>query len=184
MHVHSLKHNAKASAKRVAARVAGLEVVEPVKAMPLPGTATDGWYASLRLADGFALASVPLDVRDSCHIEVPPKADALVYESTGDDVRGVQYADGDEVVDEADPVDLALEKVTAPKEKAVFALIRRAEGATVFEIAGSMGWLKHTTRSFVSTKSRKWGLESYTEKVDGRGNVYRLRMPSVQVEAE
>lgn len=210
MHVHSLKHNAKAAAKRIAARFSGLEVVEPVKAMPLPGAATDGWYASLKVAEGVLPSSIAPEVLELAHLELPEgwvvadggfvsrvetpaenpyleedriadrfadlNPDALVYESTGTEVRAVQYADGDEVVE---PFDAALDALLAAvkpdsKEAQVFAMLRRPEGATVAEIAQAMTWEPHTTRAYISVRVRKRGVASLTEQVEGRGRVYRV----------
>jgi hypothetical protein len=52
-------------------------------------------------------------------------------------------------------------------------MLQRPEGATIAEIAAAFGWLPHTTRAAMSTKSRKAGLTFVSEKVDGRGRVYR-----------
>ena len=54
-------------------------------------------------------------------------------------------------------------------------LLKRPEGATVAEIQAITGWLPHTTRAFISVRvRRKAGLEVVTEKVEGRGRVYRV----------
>jgi hypothetical protein len=59
------------------------------------------------------------------------------------------------------------------KGEAMLAMLQRPEGATIAEIAEAFGWLPHTTRAAMSTKSRKAGLTIASEKVDGRGRVYR-----------
>ena len=54
-------------------------------------------------------------------------------------------------------------------------LLRRPEGATIDEIRAVTGWLPHTCRAFLSVQvKRKAGLEVTTEKVEGRGRVYRI----------
>ena len=54
-------------------------------------------------------------------------------------------------------------------------LLKRQEGATVAEIQAVTGWLPHTTRAFIAVSvKRKAGLDVVTEKVEGRGHVYRV----------
>ena len=59
------------------------------------------------------------------------------------------------------------------KGETMLAMLQRPEGASIAEIAAAFGWLPHTTRAAMSTKSRKAGLTLASEKVDGRGRVYR-----------
>jgi hypothetical protein len=59
------------------------------------------------------------------------------------------------------------------KGEAMLAMLQRPEGATIAEIAEAFGWLPHTIRAAMSTKSRKASLTIASEKVDGRGRVYR-----------
>ena len=54
-------------------------------------------------------------------------------------------------------------------------LMRRPEGATADEIMAATGWLKHTVRGAIAgALKKKLGLAVTTEKVEGRGTVYRL----------
>jgi len=54
-------------------------------------------------------------------------------------------------------------------------LLKRPEGATVAEIQEVTGWLPHTARAFIAVSvKRKAGLDVATEKVEGRGRVYRV----------
>ena len=54
-------------------------------------------------------------------------------------------------------------------------LLQRPDGATIAEIQAATGWLPHTTRAFISVQvKRKAGLNVVTEKVEGRGRVYRV----------
>jgi hypothetical protein len=54
-------------------------------------------------------------------------------------------------------------------------LLRRPEGATIAEIQAVTGWLPHSARAFISVSvKRKAGLDVATEKVEGRGRVYRV----------
>jgi hypothetical protein len=53
--------------------------------------------------------------------------------------------------------------------------LKRPEGATIAEIQAVTGWLPHTTRAFISVSvKRRAGLAVVTEKVEGRGRVYRV----------
>lgn len=62
---------------------------------------------------------------------------------------------------------------TNTKFAGVLAMLQRPDGATVAEIMKVTGWLPHTTRARISTGCRQFGLGVSTEKVDGRGRVYR-----------
>ena len=79
----------------------------------------------------------------------------------------------------------AIEKLPEPqsdtkrpsKQEAVIAMLQRPEGATVDEVAGVMGWQRHTVRGlFSGTLKKKLGLPlaSATEE---RGRVYRIAAP-------
>ena len=61
------------------------------------------------------------------------------------------------------------------KQEAVIAMLRTEGGATIEEIMAATNWASHTTRGFLSGAIKKrLGLEVTSEKVDGRGRVYRL----------
>src|ERR1700757_417219 len=71
------------------------------------------------------------------------------------------------------------QSVTKPRSKqdAVLAMLQRAEGATVDEVASAMGWQRHTVRGFFSgTLKKKLGL-TLASAQEERGRVYRLAMP-------
>ena len=54
-------------------------------------------------------------------------------------------------------------------------LLARTEGATVAEMAAATRWQAHSVRTVLSgTLTRKFGLMIESEKVDGRGRVYRF----------
>jgi hypothetical protein len=58
---------------------------------------------------------------------------------------------------------------------AVIAMLRAEAGATIEEISAATNWAPHTARGFMSgTLKRKLGLAVTSEKVEGRGRVYRL----------
>jgi hypothetical protein len=74
------------------------------------------------------------------------------------------------------------ETVTAPiqrrkgtKQEALIEMLRAPEGATIEEITAATGWQSHTVRgAMAGALKKKLGLELTSEKVEGRGRVYRL----------
>ena len=60
----------------------------------------------------------------------------------------------------------------------VIAMLRRAEGATVAEVASATGWQRHTVRGvFSGTLKKKLGLKLASAKEE-RGRVYRIAEPA------
>jgi len=54
-------------------------------------------------------------------------------------------------------------------------MLRAPDGATIEEIMAATGWQSHTVRgAMAGALKKKLGLEVTSEKVDGRGRVYRL----------
>src|SRR5262249_32650443 len=63
------------------------------------------------------------------------------------------------------------------KQDEVIAMLRRAEGATVDEVARATGWQRHTVRGvFSGTLKKKLGLMLASAKEE-RGRVYRIDAP-------
>ncbi|WP_210880362.1 DUF3489 domain-containing protein [Roseovarius autotrophicus] len=101
------------------------------------------------------------------------RATALAYSSLG-------IAD-----DPEEQLDGQHDAVTAPeparrrsgtKQEAVIAMLRRAEGATIDEIAAATQWAPHTARGFLSgALKKKLGLAITSERVEARGRVYALK---------
>ena len=61
------------------------------------------------------------------------------------------------------------------KQAMLIAMLQRAEGAAVAEIVAVTGWQAHTVRGAISgALKKKLGLPIASEKVAGRGSVYRL----------
>ena len=61
------------------------------------------------------------------------------------------------------------------KQAALIAMLRAPDGATIEEIATALEWAAHTVRGAVAGPlKKKLGLEVTSEKVEGRGRVYRL----------
>ncbi|AOZ70725.1 hypothetical protein LPB142_16460 [Rhodobacter xanthinilyticus] len=74
------------------------------------------------------------------------------------------------------------ETVTAPsqrrkgtKQEALIEMLRAPDGATIEEIMVATDWQSHTVRgAMAGALKKKLGLEVTSEKVEGRGRVYRL----------
>jgi len=61
------------------------------------------------------------------------------------------------------------------KQATLIAMLRAPEGATIEEIMAATGWQSHTVRgAMAGALKKKLGLEVTSEKVEGRGRVYRL----------
>lgn len=61
------------------------------------------------------------------------------------------------------------------KQEALIDMLRQPEGASIAEIAGEFGWAPHTVRGAIAgALKKKLGLSVTSEKVEGRGRVYKL----------
>lgn len=61
------------------------------------------------------------------------------------------------------------------KQEALIAMLKRPEGASITEISTEFGWAAHTVRGAIAgALKKKLGLEVTSEKIEGRGRVYRL----------
>lgn len=64
------------------------------------------------------------------------------------------------------------------KLASVIDLLERAEGATIAEIMAATGWQQHTVRgALAGSITKKLGRALSSEKVEGRGRVYRIAAP-------
>lgn len=64
---------------------------------------------------------------------------------------------------------------TESKQAQLIALLARPNGATIEEIVKALDWQAHTVRGAMSgALKKKLGLKVESEKVDGRGRVYRV----------
>ena len=61
------------------------------------------------------------------------------------------------------------------KQAQIIAMLQRPEGASIAEMVEATSWQSHTVRGSISgALKKKLGLPIATEKVEGRGTVYRL----------
>ena len=64
---------------------------------------------------------------------------------------------------------------TNTKQAQMIAMLRRTKGATIEEMATELGWQHHTVRgAMAGALKKKLGLDITSEKVEGRGRVYRI----------
>jgi len=64
------------------------------------------------------------------------------------------------------------------KQEALIAMLRNEGGATIDEIVAALEWRPHTVRGALSgALKKKLGLIITSEKVEGRGRVYRASTP-------
>ncbi|WP_136646627.1 DUF3489 domain-containing protein [Tabrizicola sp. YIM 78059] len=93
-------------------------------------------------------------------------------------------ADADEPPSDAPATDTPTETETASKARTprggtkqatLIAMLRAPDCATIEEIMGATGWQSHTVRgAMAGALKKKLGLEVTSEKVEGRGRVYKL----------
>ena len=61
------------------------------------------------------------------------------------------------------------------KQAKLIEMLKRAHGATIDEVAAAFDWQKHTVRGAIAgALKKKLGLDVKSEKVEGRGRVYRI----------
>lgn len=61
------------------------------------------------------------------------------------------------------------------KQALLIEMLRRGEGATIEEVVAAMGWQSHTVRgAMAGALKKKLQLDVTSEKVEGRGRVYRI----------
>jgi Protein of unknown function (DUF3489) len=61
------------------------------------------------------------------------------------------------------------------KQAQLIAMLKTAKGASINEIVGAFGWQAHTVRGAIAgALKKKLGLAVISEKVEGRGRVYRI----------
>jgi len=64
---------------------------------------------------------------------------------------------------------------TESKQARLIEMLKRPEGASIEEIVKALDWQAHTVRGAMSgALKKKLGLKVDSEKVDGRGRVYRV----------
>ena len=61
------------------------------------------------------------------------------------------------------------------KQAKLIAMLRGADGVTIEHVAKTFGWQPHTARGAIyGALKKKLGLKVVSEKIEGRGRVYRI----------
>jgi len=103
------------------------------------------------------------------------RATPLAYSSLGitDDTRDTAPTET-----ETAPAPKTVRRRSGTKQEAVIAMLRAEGGATIDEIVAALEWQPHTARGAMSgALKKKLGLTITSEKVEGRGRVYRAATP-------
>jgi len=75
----------------------------------------------------------------------------------------------------AEPAPKARTARTGTKQAVLIEMLRTETGATIEEIVAAAGWQQHTVRGAIAgALKKKLGLAVTSEKVEGRGRVYRV----------
>jgi len=83
--------------------------------------------------------------------------------------------DSEDTPRESDPAPKARTPREGTKQASLIAMLRAPEGATIEEIMAVTGWQSHTVRgAMAGALKKKLGLEVTSEKIEGRGRVYKL----------
>ena len=83
--------------------------------------------------------------------------------------------DTPDVPTEPNPAPKARTPRAGTKQAKLIEMLRTEGGATIEEIMVATGWQSHTVRGAIAgALKKKLGLEVSSEKVEGRGRVYRL----------
>jgi hypothetical protein len=68
-----------------------------------------------------------------------------------------------------------IEERKGTKQAMLIELLKAPEGITIQQVVDVTGWKPHTVRGTIAgTLKKKLGLDVVSEKVDGRGRVYRI----------
>ena len=165
-------------------------------ALPLPESLHGGAAAKVvgaMLAKGF-LQEVDADLRKGEPMwreTGDGHGTTLVATDAGLAAIGIEFEDANtaptganDAPSDAPAPDTATEPEASPKARTpregtkqatLIAMLRAPDGATIEEIMAATGWQSHTVRgAMAGALKKKLGLEVTSEKVEGRGRVYRL----------
>ncbi|MEN3976904.1 DUF3489 domain-containing protein [Emcibacter sp. SYSU 3D8] len=135
------------------------EVLAPLATDHVWRTREDGQRILLRITDA-GLAAIGIEPADTS-----PTGDADAPEAPA----ATKTAPADE------PAPTARTPREGTKQAALIAMLRSPEGATIAEVVAATGWQQHTVRGAIAgALKKKLGLEVVSEKVEGRGRVYRI----------
>ena len=125
--------------------------------------ATDAACAAL----GFALASEPASAG---RLAVAVDDGELIGGTPADQGAAAVMVDDRARKDGAAPRTRA-----GSKQAKLIEMLKRPDGATILEVVDALQWQAHTVRGAIAgALKKKLGIEVTSEKVDGRGRVYRV----------
>jgi hypothetical protein len=127
-------------------------------------------------AGGAAKASKPSRTKATAPIDAvsPAKADVAAARGRGAKSVGKPRAKPAKAAKAPDKAEAGKVR-EGTKQALLIHMLRRKEGATIAEIVTATGWLPHTVRgAMAGALKRRLGLAIDSEKVEGRGRVYRI----------
>jgi len=145
---------------------------QPHLSDPVWREAGDGHGVTLVITDaGLAAIGIAPDE--------PSEPDASRSTTAGDTDASVGSADHDATTPDSAPTAPAGAKARTrregTKQATLIAMLRAPEGATIAEIVAVTGWQPHTVRgAMAGALKKKLDLEVTSDKIEGRGRVYRL----------
>ena len=76
----------------------------------------------------------------------------------------------------AQPKDKARGTRAGSKQAKLVEMLKRSDGTTIDEIVKKFDWQPHTVRGAIAgALKKKLGLDVQSEKIEGRGRVYRIK---------
>jgi hypothetical protein len=140
-----------------------IEEVEAKRANPVWRETGDGHRVTLVVTDA-GLAAIGIE---------PGDANAAPTGATN--APSVETASDTTAKTEATPKTPTPRQGT--KQAMLVAMLRASEGATIEEIMAATGWQSHTVRgTFAGALKKKLGLVVTSDKIEGRGRVYRIEV--------
>jgi Protein of unknown function (DUF3489) len=163
------------AADKVVKALAGKGLVEPVTAtagMPVWRESGDGRHVALRITNAGLLAlGLEPDTSPAADEAPPDKPGPAKKRKPG---KKPKSARADEIAAKAPPPARTRQPRAGTKQELLIAMLKRPEGATVPEVVEATQWQPHTVRGAIhGVLKKKLGLEISSEKVEGRGRVYR-----------
>lgn len=149
-----------------------IEKIDAKHGDPIWRETRDGHGVTLVITDT-GLAAIGIEPDDTSEPEAPRSA-------TGADMGATAAtADHDATATDSAPTAPVGTKVRSTREgtkqATLIAMLRAPEGATIQQIVDATGWQPHTVRgAMAGALKKKLGLMVTSEKVEGRGRVYRL----------
>ena len=150
--------------------------------LPLPETLTLNKGSSASVLKGLLkrnlIAERPIEEGEECWREASEgQRLGLAITDEALELLGIAPTDGTNSDTDEKPKRPARSKVaqSGTKQAMLVDLLKRKRGASIEEVMERTGWQAHSIRGAISgTLKKKLGLDVTSEKVDGRGRVYRI----------